>query len=108
MQRRYVILDVFTDRAFAGNPLAVVLDGAGLDDGQMQTVAGEFNLSETVFVTSIEEDGLKADIRIFTPTQELPFAGHPTIGTARRGNIWKLLQMQQPLTPLRSMNRLVP
>ncbi len=80
MQRRYALLDVFTDRPLSGNPLAVVLDGAGLDDDVMQKIAGEFNLSETVFITSTENE--RAHLRIFTPTQELPFAGHPTVGTA--------------------------
>lgn len=82
MERRYVILDVFCNQPFAGNPLAVVLDGGGLDDELMQKIAGEFNLSETVFVKSIDEDNKRAKIRIFTPSQELPFAGHPTVGTA--------------------------
>lgn len=82
MQRRYAILDVFTDQPLAGNPLAVVLDSVGLDDGQMQALAREFNLSETVFVFPPEEKRHSARIRIFTPGQELPFAGHPTVGTA--------------------------
>jgi len=82
VQRRYVILDVFTRQKFAGNPLAVVLDGAGLNDVLMQKIAGEFNLSETVFVTSVDQQNKSAKIRIFTPLHELPFAGHPTVGTA--------------------------
>ena len=82
MERRYVILDVFCNQPFAGNPLAVVLDGGGLDDELMQKIAGEFNLSETVFVKSVDEDNKRAQIRIFTPLHELPFAGHPTVGTA--------------------------
>ena len=82
MSRKYYTLDVFTDTALGGNPLAVVLDGGGLDDGQMQRIAGEFNLSETVFVTSQDKANNSADIRIFTPKNELPFAGHPTVGTA--------------------------
>lgn len=79
---RYHTLDVFTDRAFGGNPLAVVLDADGLDDKLMQSVAAEFNLSETVFV--LPATGLLAGrrVRIFTPRTELPFAGHPTVGTA--------------------------
>jgi trans-2,3-dihydro-3-hydroxyanthranilate isomerase len=80
--RRYAVLDVFTDRPFAGNPLAVVLDAAGLDDAQMQAIAREFNLSETVFVSPSENPVYGARLRIFTPARELPFAGHPTIGTA--------------------------
>ena len=82
MERRYVILDVFCNQPFAGNPLAVVLDGSGLDDELMQKIAGEFNLSETVFVKSVDEKNSRAQIRIFTPLHELPFAGHPTVGTA--------------------------
>jgi trans-2,3-dihydro-3-hydroxyanthranilate isomerase len=80
--RRYATLDVFTDTALAGNPLAVVLDAEGLDDAAMQAVAGEFNLSETVFVLPPSEARHRARLRIFTPAQELAFAGHPTVGTA--------------------------
>lgn len=82
MARRYVILDVFSDRTLAGNPLAVVLDGNGLDTAAMQCIAREFNLSETTFVTAPENPAASARVRIFTPTSELDFAGHPTIGTA--------------------------
>jgi trans-2,3-dihydro-3-hydroxyanthranilate isomerase len=82
MARRYAILDVFTNTALAGNPLAVVLDAEGLSDEQMQSIAGEFNLSETVFMFPPENPGHSANIRIFTPKIELPFAGHPTVGTA--------------------------
>ncbi len=82
MARRFITLDVFTSERFTGNPLAVVLDAEGLDDGQMQTIAKEFNLSETVFVFPPAHPHQRADIRIFTPGRELPFAGHPTVGTA--------------------------
>ena len=82
MKRRYVTLDVFTDRRFAGNPLAVVLEAEGLGTEQMQTVANEFNLPETVFVLPAEDTKHRARCRIFTPKRELPFAGHPTVGTA--------------------------
>lgn len=82
MRRRFVTLDVFTTRRFAGNPLAVVLDCEGLDDAAMQAVAREFNLSETVFVLPPSDERFRARLRIFTPGQELPFAGHPTVGTA--------------------------
>ncbi|MEP1932884.1 MAG: PhzF family phenazine biosynthesis protein [Roseibium sp.] len=82
MSRRYAILDVFTNKALTGNPLAVVLDSEGLSDEQMQKIAGEFNLSETVFVFPPENPGHSATMRIFTPKMELPFAGHPTVGTA--------------------------
>lgn len=82
MRRRYHVLDVFTDTALTGNPLAVVLDSEGLDDARMQAIAREFNLSETVFVREPRDPVNTAAIRIFTPGRELPFAGHPTIGTA--------------------------
>ena len=80
--RRIHTLDVFTHEALSGNPLAVVHDAAGLDTAAMQRIAGEFNLSETVFVLPETTAGHRADIRIFTPGTELPFAGHPTVGTA--------------------------
>jgi trans-2,3-dihydro-3-hydroxyanthranilate isomerase len=76
----YHVLDVFTDRPYAGNPLAVVLDGDDLSTESMQAVAREFNLSETTFPTS--SDRADYAVRIFTPGTELPFAGHPSIGTA--------------------------
>lgn len=82
MSRLYVVLDVFTDRILTGNPLAVVLDSAGLDADGMQAIAREFNLSETVFLLPAEDESRKARLRIFTPQTELPFAGHPTVGTA--------------------------
>lgn len=82
MSRRYVILDVFTDEALKGNPLAVVLDAEGLDTARMQAIAAEFNLSETVFVLPPAEPRHRANVRIFTPAIEMPFAGHPTIGAA--------------------------
>jgi trans-2,3-dihydro-3-hydroxyanthranilate isomerase len=74
--------DVFTDRRFGGNPLAVVLDAAALSDVQMQAVAREFNYSETTFVLPPSDPRHGARVRIFTPIRELPFAGHPTVGTA--------------------------
>jgi trans-2,3-dihydro-3-hydroxyanthranilate isomerase len=79
----YHVVDVFTDRAYAGNPLAVVLDGDDLGTEQLQAVAREFNLSETAFPLPPTDAGA-ADyrVRIFTPAQELPFAGHPSVGTA--------------------------
>lgn len=82
MTRRFVTLDVFTETPFAGNPLAIVLDAEGLDTAAMQAIAAEFNLSETVFVLPPVEPRRRARLRIFTPNHELPFAGHPTIGTA--------------------------
>jgi len=82
MRRQFVTLDVFTDRRFAGNPLAVVLDAAGLDTAVMQAIAREFNHPETVFVLAPADPAHRAHVRIFTPARELPFAGHPTVGTA--------------------------
>ena len=82
MRRRFVTLDVFTGTRFAGNPLAVVLEPEGLDTAAMQTIAREFNLSETVFVFPPADKANRAKLRIFTPARELPFAGHPTVGTA--------------------------
>jgi trans-2,3-dihydro-3-hydroxyanthranilate isomerase len=79
---RFYTLDVFTDKALAGNPLAVVLESQGLDDAAMQRIAREFNLSETVFVAEPRNSINTAAVRIFTPSRELPFAGHPTVGTA--------------------------
>jgi trans-2,3-dihydro-3-hydroxyanthranilate isomerase len=82
MRRRFVTLDVFTRRRYAGNPLAVVLESDGLDGAAMQAVAREFNLSETVFVLPPADPAHRARLRIFTPASELPFAGHPTVGSA--------------------------
>jgi len=82
MRRNFVTLDVFTDRRFAGNPLAVVLEGDGLDTAAMQAVAREFNHPETVFVLPPKDSAHRARVQIFTPARELPFAGHPTVGTA--------------------------
>jgi len=82
MSRRFFTLDVFAETALAGNPLAVVLDCEGLDEGRMQAIAREFNLSETVFVFEPVNPVNTARARIFTPGRELPFAGHPTVGTA--------------------------
>jgi trans-2,3-dihydro-3-hydroxyanthranilate isomerase len=81
MKLPFATLDVFTARRFTGNPLAVVFDADGLDDARMQTIAREFGHPETVFVLKPEAGGT-ARVRIFTPAVELPFAGHPTVGTA--------------------------
>jgi trans-2,3-dihydro-3-hydroxyanthranilate isomerase len=78
----FVTADVFTDRVFGGNPLAVILDGRGVSGALMQRIAREFNLSETVFVLPPDDPAHTRRVRIFTPVQELPFAGHPTVGTA--------------------------
>jgi len=82
MKLNYLLLDVFTQDRLAGNPLAVVTKGDGLLDGEMQAIAREFNLSETVFILKPQAERNTAAVRIFTPTTELPFAGHPTVGAA--------------------------
>ena len=82
MRWRFFTLDVFSREALAGNPLAVVVDAEGLDATQMQKIAREFNLSETVFVLPARNPINTARVKIFTPATELPFAGHPTVGTA--------------------------
>ena len=92
MKLSYVTVDVFTDTRFGGNQLAVVLDAGGLDDGLMQAIASEFSYSETTFVCPPSDPAHTAEVRIFTPGTEIPFAGHPNIGTAfalaRRGEIF--------------------
>jgi trans-2,3-dihydro-3-hydroxyanthranilate isomerase len=91
MPLEFVTVDVFTDSRFGGNPLAVVPDGVGLQTAQMQRIAAEFNLSETTFVLPPRDASHTAEVRIFTPKAELPFAGHPNVGTAfvlgRRGEV---------------------
>jgi trans-2,3-dihydro-3-hydroxyanthranilate isomerase len=84
----YDIVDVFTDRPFAGNPLAVVFGADGLTTEQMQSIAREFNLSETVFVLPPTQRGATYRARIFTPATELPFAGHPSVGVAV-AQVWR-------------------
>lgn len=108
---RYVIYDVFTDTALEGNPLAVVLDADGMDDAAMQAIALEFNLSETVFVAAPRDPGHTAALRIFTPRYELPFAGHPTVGTAialaelRGGDADQLLVLEEKIGDVRCVVR---
>jgi trans-2,3-dihydro-3-hydroxyanthranilate isomerase len=82
MQLTFVTVDVFTDRQFGGNPLAVVIDAGGLSSRQMQAIAAEFNLAETTFVLPPKDAAHTAQVRIFTPRAEMPFAGHPNVGTA--------------------------
>lgn len=81
-KRRFKQVDVFTAQALKGNPLAVILDAEGLDDEQMQAIARWTNLSETTFVLPPQDPTADYHVRIFTPDTELPFAGHPTLGTA--------------------------
>ncbi|MBI4907067.1 MAG: PhzF family phenazine biosynthesis protein [Acidobacteria bacterium] len=87
MHYRYRIVDVFTENKLEGNPLAVFPNANGLDDATMQKLAKELNLSETTFVQPPTREGCVARVRIFTPTREMRFAGHPTIGTG-----WVLLK----------------
>src|SRR5258708_19042991 len=82
MQRRYITVDVFRERAYGGNRLAVVLDAGGLSTAQMQAIATEFNYSETTFVLPPQDSAHDAQVRIFTVRSEIPFAGHPNVGTA--------------------------
>ena len=82
MKRRYVTVDVFTNRPFGGNPLAVVLDSEDLTTEQMLAIAREFNYSETSFVLPPRDNSHDAHVRIFTVNYEIPFAGHPNVGTA--------------------------
>jgi len=81
----YHLVDVFTDRAFGGNPLAVVTNGRGVSGETMQAVAKEFNLSETTFVLPPDDPRHDWRVRIFTPSSELPMAGHPTVGSSLDG-----------------------
>src|SRR6202051_1034288 len=82
MRLQFQTVDVFTGTQFAGNPLAVVLNAEGLSTEQMQAIAAEFNLAETTFVRPPKEPAHTAEVRIFTPRYEMPFAGHPNVGTA--------------------------
>lgn len=82
MKLNFVTIDVFTGTQFAGNPLGVVLNAEGLSGGLMQAIAAEFNLAETTFVLPPKDPANTAEVRIFTPRYEMPFAGHPNVGTA--------------------------
>src|SRR6202521_2789328 len=82
MKLNFVTVDVFTGTQFAGNPLGVVLNAQGLAPAQMQAIAAEFNLAETTFVLPPKDPAHTAEVRIFTPKAEMPFAGHPNVGTA--------------------------
>jgi len=81
-EKTFYIVDVFAEEKFAGNQLAVVRDAAGLSDSDMQNITKEMNYSETTFILSDDRNNGGYDVRIFTPAQEVPFAGHPTLGTA--------------------------
>ncbi len=118
MALSYAIYDVFTDRRLEGNPLAVVFGADRLDDEAMQAIAQEFNLSETVFIRRPGGAAHTAKLRIFTPGQELPFAGHPTVGAAiaiaeaQHGTIEEGIDLVQVLEekvgPVRCAVRLKP
>ena len=82
MRTTFHTVDVFTDRQFGGNPVAVIPDARGLSEAQMQAIANEFNLAETTFVLPPNDPANTARVRIFTPRAEMPFAGHPNVGTA--------------------------
>jgi trans-2,3-dihydro-3-hydroxyanthranilate isomerase len=105
------IVNVFTqgDSPFTGNPLCVFEDGGGFSDSQMQSLARQFNLSETTFILPASKPGAHARVRIFTPHYEMAFAGHPTLGTAqvcralKKGGDSLLLEMQAGLIPVRSV-----
>lgn len=79
---RFFLTDVFTAKKYGGNPLATFVDGESLSDREMQQIAKEINFSETTFITSRQPKDGGYDVRIFTPTAEVEFAGHPTLGTA--------------------------
>lgn len=116
-RHEYQLVDVFTDRQFGGNPLAVFADARAIDERLMQPIAKELHLSETTFVLPPTSEAADHRLRIFTPDAELPFAGHPTVGTAfvvaagRDGTMWLeegvgnirvtsrdgFVQMEQPL-----------
>lgn len=115
----YAIYDVFTGTRLTGNPLAVVFGADGLSDAKMQMIAVEFNLSETVFVFSSANPGHTARLRIFTPAREMPFAGHPTVGTAvalgerqvEKGEVAAdsdlVMMLEEVIGPVRCATRLI-
>ena len=118
MRLDFHTLDVFTQTRFGGNPLAVVLEADALDTARMQTIAREFNLSETVFVLKAQNPMHSARVRIFTPAAEIPFAGHPTVGTAAllaglrdpgRGGGWDaIIALEETIGTVRVGVRLKP
>ncbi|HKG96262.1 MAG TPA: PhzF family phenazine biosynthesis protein, partial [Pyrinomonadaceae bacterium] len=97
--RRFVIADVFTEKKFGGNQLAVFTDGVGLDAATMQDIAREMHFSETTFLFPPERGG-DYKVRIFTPDRELPFAGHPIVGTAHVIIAEGMKRMSEPFTPV--------
>lgn len=105
--KRFVIADVFTDQRFGGNQLAVFTDGSALDSATMQDIAREMNYSETTFLLPPEHDG-DYRIRIFTPAHELPFAGHPLVGSAYVVAAERMKQWSEPLTSITFEARVGP
>jgi trans-2,3-dihydro-3-hydroxyanthranilate isomerase len=97
----FIQVDVFTDRAFGGNPLAVFPNAEGLDSRKMQQIAREMNLSETTFVLPPEAPGADFKVRIFTPAAEMPFAGHPVVGTHWVLARLKHVELVEPVTTVR-------
>jgi trans-2,3-dihydro-3-hydroxyanthranilate isomerase len=106
----FFVYDVFTDRGFSGNPLAVVMGADDLSGSQMQCIARQFNLSETIFVMQPADPAHRAKVRIFLPLAEIPFAGHPTVGCAlhlsggQNGHL--VLEEQAGLVPVQITDRL--
>lgn len=96
----YSLVDVFTDHAFGGNPLAVFTDGRNVDPTEMQNIAKELNLSETTFVLPPQDPAHTYQVRIFTPAAELPMAGHPTVGTAFVLARERLIELSEPETAI--------
>jgi trans-2,3-dihydro-3-hydroxyanthranilate isomerase len=97
---QYCLVDVFTNRAFSGNPLAVFMHADGLSPDVMQALAKELNLSETTFVLPAQNPAHDYHVRIFTPAVELPMAGHPTVGTAFVLAHEHMVRLSEPQTPL--------
>ena len=117
MRFSFHTLDVFTEKRFSGNPLAIVHGADGLDGSAMQTIAREFGLPETAFVMAPRQAAHTARIRIFTPARELPFAGHPTIGTAiclatlrfsNEGSHDAIIVLEEDIGPVRCAVKIEP
>ena len=94
-------LDVFTSKAFSGNPLMVVMDAEGLESTEMQAIAAEFNMPETTFILPPEKPGNDYKVRIFTPLKEIPFAGHPIVGTAHVVVTEEIVKVKKPRCTLK-------
>ena len=97
---RFLNVDVFTQQKFGGNQLAVLIDGRSLNDDTMQQIAQEMNFSETTFILPTENEAANWKVRIFTPSKELPFAGHPVIGTAYVLAQQGMVELTEPKTKI--------